>query len=50
MIPGRVGPSVLGIHFGLATALALPEVRALAAALSFSGCLTLGFGVAQPAL
>lgn len=50
MMPGRVWPAVLGIHFGFAAALAFPEVFALAAALSFSGCLALGFGVAQPAL
>ena len=50
MMPGRVWPSGAGNHFGLTAALALPEARALATALSYSGCLVLGFGVAQPAL
>lgn len=50
MMPGRVGVSVAGNHLGLAAAFDLPAARALATALSFSGCLALGFGVAHPAL
>jgi hypothetical protein len=49
-IPGRVGAVALAIGLGLRGGRALAASRDLAAALSFSGCRTFGFGLAQPAL
>lgn len=50
MIPGRAGVTILPGRFGFTGGRGLPAVRDLAAALSFSGWRTFGFGLAQPAL
>ena len=50
MIPGRLGAGVFAGALALRGGRALAAVRDFASALSFSGCWTFFFGLAQPAL